>query len=52
VFVAAANFTTSNGVSRFTGRVNIGTNGVCTFVMPAGSTGDFLYLDGVRYSID
>lgn len=51
LFVCAANFTTNSGVSRFTGRVAVETNGEMLYLMPAGSTSAFLSLDGIRYSL-
>ncbi|MFD4699768.1 hypothetical protein [Streptomyces niveus] len=51
LFVTAANFTTNGGVSRFTGRIGVLTNGQMMYLMPAGSTSDFLSLDGIRFSL-
>ncbi|MER5501369.1 hypothetical protein ABT096_29770 [Streptomyces sp. NPDC002561] len=51
VFIAAANFTTSSGVSRFSGRITINSDGQAGYMMGAGSTSGWLSLDGIRYSI-
>lgn len=52
VFVAAANFTTNAGVSRFSGRIDVGTNGQMNYLMGSGSTSAWLALDGIRFSIE
>ncbi|MFB7919233.1 hypothetical protein [Streptomyces sp. NPDC056061] len=51
VFLGASEFTTAGGVSRFFGRVIVAASGICTYIMPAGATGDFLYLDGMSFSL-
>jgi hypothetical protein len=50
-FSAAGNFDTTGGVSYFVARIAIGTDGTCSFLVPAGSTMGWLSLDGVRFSI-
>jgi hypothetical protein len=51
IFAAAGNFVTSGGVSHFTARVGVDTDGLCKFIVPTGSTMEWLSLDGIRYSI-
>ncbi|QEU75830.1 hypothetical protein CP967_31155 [Streptomyces nitrosporeus] len=51
-FITSANFSTSDGVSRFSARVTIATSGACSFRLPAGMTSSFVYLDGIRVSLD
>lgn len=51
-FITSANFSTSDGVSKFSARITVGTNGACSFRLPAGMTSSFVYLDGIRISLD
>ncbi|OSC76522.1 hypothetical protein B5180_01835 [Streptomyces sp. BF-3] len=51
-FITSANFSTTGGVSTFAARVVVGSNGQCSFRLPAGATSSFVYLDGIRIPLD
>lgn len=52
IFIAAANFTTNAGVSRFSGRIDITVDGSMLYLLGVGSTSAFLSLDGISFSLD